>query len=155
MTDARQDDPSARRPVLERLAAGRPLLTLGIRGARTADVARMARSAGYDVLWVDLEHSAMPVDCAVQIAASATDLGLEAWVRVPERDYGTIGRLLDGGASGIIAPRVETAEDAQQVVAASCFPPRGQRSQIARLPRYGFRRLPAAELMQREDRATS
>ena len=130
------------RRLLERLAAGEPALTVGIRAARTADVARIAHAAGYAALWVDLEHSSMSIDCASQILASAFDLGLEAWVRVPEQDYGVIGRLLDGGATGIIMPRVESAEEAAAVVTAVRFPPRGQRSQIARLPQFGFERLP-------------
>jgi 2-keto-3-deoxy-L-rhamnonate aldolase RhmA len=141
--------------VLRRLADGETLLSLGIRNARTAEIVRIAKTAGFGVVWIDLEHSSISVDCAVQIAASAADLGLEAWVRVPERDYGVIGRLLDGGATGIVVPRVETAAEARQVVDAARFPPRGQRSQIAHLPQVGYRRIPAAELMQAADRATT
>jgi 2-keto-3-deoxy-L-rhamnonate aldolase RhmA len=149
------EESAAPSAVLELLKAGQPVLSLGVRGARTADIARLARSAGYGVLWVDLEHSSMSIDCAAQILASAFDLGLEAWVRVPERDYGVIGRLLDGGATGIIVPRVESAEEAARAVTASRFPPRGQRSQLARLPQFSFVRLAAAELMERADRLTS
>src|SRR5882672_10710498 len=133
------DLPSTRdNAVLQRLAQGEPLLSLGIRNARTAEIVRIAKSAGFGLVWVDLEHSSISIDCAVQIVASAADLGLEAWVRVPERDYGVIGRLLDGGATGIVAPRVETAEEAQKVVNAARFPPRGQRPQIAHLPQVGY-----------------
>ena len=142
-------------PVLRGLAQGEPLLSLGIRNARTAEIVRIAKTAGFGVVWIDLEHSSISVDCAVQIAAAAADLGLEGWVRVPERDYGVIGRLLDGGVTGIVVPRVETAAEARQVVDAARFPPRGQRSQIAHLPQVGYRRMPAAELMQAADRATT
>jgi 2-keto-3-deoxy-L-rhamnonate aldolase RhmA len=141
--------------VLERLARGEPLLSLGIRNARTAEIVRIARTAGFGIVWVDLEHSSISIDCAVQISATAADLGLEAWVRVPEREYGVIGRLLDGGVTGIVAPRVETAEEAQQIVNAARFPPRGYRSQIALLPQIGYRKLAAAELMAAADRATT
>jgi 2-keto-3-deoxy-L-rhamnonate aldolase RhmA len=141
--------------VLRSLAAGEPLLSLGIRNARSAEIVRIAKTAGFGLVWIDLEHSSISIDCATQIAASAADLGLEAWVRVPEREYGVIGRLLDGGATGIIAPRVETAAEAQRVVDAARFPPRGHRSQIAHLPQAGYRRLPAADLMQVADRATT
>ncbi len=133
--------------VVERLARGEPLLSLGIRNARTAEIVRIASTAGFGIVWIDLEHSSISIDCAVQISATAADLGLEAWVRVPEREYGVIGRLLDGGVTGIVAPRVETAEEAQQIVNAARFPPRGYRSQIALLPQTGYRKLPAAELM--------
>src|ERR1700674_2246492 len=141
--------------VLERLARGEPLLSLGIRNARTAEIVRIASTAGFGIVWIDLEHSSISIDCAVQISATAADLGLEAWVRVPEREYGVIGRLLDGGVTGIVAPRVETAEEAQQLVNAARFPPRGYRSQIAHLPQVGYRKLPAAELMTAADRATT
>jgi 2-keto-3-deoxy-L-rhamnonate aldolase RhmA len=141
--------------VLRSLAQGEPLLSLGIRNARSAEIVRIAKTAGFGQVWIDLEHSSISIDCATQIAAAAADLGLEAWVRVPERDYGVVGRLLDGGATGIIAPRVETAAEAQLVVDAARFPPRGHRSQIAHLPQAGYRRLPAAELMQVADRATT
>ena len=142
-------------PVLQRLAQGEPLISLGIRNARTAEIVRMAKTAGFGLVWVDLEHSSISIDCAVQIMASAADLEMEAWVRVPERDYGVIGRLLDGGATGIIVPRVETVEEARQIVNAARFPPRGQRSQIALLPQAGYRRMSAADLMRCADRATT
>ena len=141
--------------MLQRLAQGEPLLSLGIRNARTAEIVRMAKTAGFGLVWIDLEHSSISIDCAVQIIASAADLGLEAWMRIPERDYGVIGRLLDGGATGIIAPRVETAEEAQRVVNAVRFPPRGQRSQTALLPQAKYRRMSAAELMRCADLATT
>ena len=150
--DAADRQPSA---VLRGLAAGELLISLGIRNARTAEIVRIAKTAGFGVVWIDLEHSSISVDCTVQIAAAAADLGLEAWVRVPEREYGVIGRLLDGGVTGIVVPRVETAAEARQVVDAARFPPRGQRSQIAHLPQVGYRRMPAAELMQAADRATT
>src|SRR5207245_92045 len=86
VTNTMPEQPAARSAVLERVRAGQPVLTLGVRGARTADIVRLAKSAGYGVVWVDLEHSSMSIDCAAQILASAGDLGLEAWVRVPERD---------------------------------------------------------------------
>ena len=140
-------------PVLARLAAGEPLLSLGVRNARTGDIARMASASGYDVVWIDLEHSSMSVDVAAQIAATAHDLGVAAWVRVPEREYGVIGRLLDGGATGIIVPKVETADEARLIADACRFPPRGQRSQIGLLPQHGFARMPAAELTRRADEA--
>src|ERR1700693_2817493 len=67
--------------VLQKLARGEPLLSLGIRNARTPEIVRIAKTAGYGIVWIDLEHSSISIDCAVQISATAADLGLEAWVR--------------------------------------------------------------------------
>jgi len=155
MSDQAQTVRHGESTVLERLARGEPLLSLGVRNARTAEIVRIARSAGFGIVWIDLEHSSISIDCAVQISATAADLGMEAWVRVPEREYGVIGRLLDGGVTGIVAPRVETAEGAQHIVNAARFPPRGYRSQIALLPQVGYRKVSAAELMAAADRATT
>jgi len=148
-------EPCRENAALQRLAQGVPLFSLGIRNARTAEIVRMAKTAGFGMVWIDLEHSSMSIECAVQIIASAADLGLEAWARVPEREYGAIGRLLDGGATGVVAPRIETAEEAQNIVNAARFPPRGQRSQIALLPQAKYRRMSAAELMRCADLATT
>lgn len=135
--------------VIALLAAGKPVVQLGIRNARTAEIIRMASGAGYDLIWIDLEHSSMSIDCAALLAATTTDLGMISWVRVPEREYGVIGRLLDCGTSGIISPKIETAQAARLAVDACRFPPLGQRSAIAILPQYGYVRMPAAELNSR------
>lgn len=132
-------------PLMQRLARGEPLTAFGIRMARSPDVARLAKASGHQAIWIDLEHSTIPLDVAGAICAVAQDLGLMALVRVPEREYGAIGRLLDTGASGLIFPRVETAEQAADLAAACRFPPHGHRSAIAALPQFGYRRLAAAE----------
>jgi 2-keto-3-deoxy-L-rhamnonate aldolase RhmA len=139
---------------LGRLRDGRPTLMLGIRGSRTTDIARVAQSTGHHAILVDLEHSTMPVDIAAGICAVAADLGVMPLVRTPEREYGAIGRLLDGGALGVVAPRIETVEEAKTVVRACRFPPRGQRSQLASVPALGMRPTPAGVLNPTLDAAT-
>lgn len=130
--------------VVGRLNAGVPVLALGVRSSRTPDIARLAKASGHDVIWIDLEHSAISIDAATQICAAALDIGLTPFVRIPEREYGVIGRLLDGGAVGIMAPRIETADQARDLVAACRFPPIGHRSAIGTLPHVGYQKLPVA-----------
>jgi 2-keto-3-deoxy-L-rhamnonate aldolase RhmA len=139
---------------LARLRGTDPVLMLAIRSGRTADVVRIARSTGHHAVMVDLEHSTMPLDVAASLCGCAADLGLFPFVRVPEREYGAIGRLLDCGAQGIIAPRVETAAEAATVARACRFAPRGQRSQLATVPQFGLRPTPAATLNPALDDAT-
>ena len=68
-------------------------------------------------------------------------------VRVPALDASLIGRVLDGGALGIIAPQVESAADAARVVACCRHPPRGRRSYAGGQAALGYRDLPQAEAM--------
>jgi len=98
-------------------------LACAVRALRT--IARIARATGHQAIWIDLEHSTIPIDTAASICAVAMDIGLASLVRVPEREYGVIGQLLDSGVLGIIAPRIESVEEAQDVVAACRFPPLG------------------------------
>lgn len=128
---------------LERLRAGELTLMLGVRSARTADVVRTAASSGHHAVMLDLEHSTMSLDTAAALCASAADLGLVPFVRVGEREYAGVGPLLDGGAQGIVAPRVEDAEQARTLARACRFPPRGQRSQVSSTPWSGMRATPA------------
>lgn len=139
---------------LGRLRGGEPTLMLAIRSSRTADVVRIAKSTGHHAIMVDLEHSTMPLDVAASLCATAGDLGLFPFVRVQEREYGGIGRLLDGGAQGIVAPRVEGAAEAAAIARACRFAPRGQRSQLATVPQLGMRPTPAATLNPALDDAT-
>jgi 4-hydroxy-2-oxoheptanedioate aldolase len=142
------------RALVERLNQRIPVAALGIRGARSADVARIARSSGHHAIWVDLEHSTMPIDTAALICAAALDLGLAPFARIPEREYGVIGRLLDGGVLGIIAPRVETVAEAQDIIAACRFPPLGHRSAIATLAHVNFEKMSASQFNQTMNQAT-
>lgn len=137
----------------DRLRAGDPCYTLGIRTARSADFVRMAATAGYDAIWIDLEHSTIPLDTVAKMAATARDLGLEAWVRTPEGDFGVIGRILDGGASGLIIPQIETAEDAQKAVSYCRYPPEGSRSHNALTSSFGFRRIAPRERAEAANRS--
>jgi len=141
-------------PFLARLRNGQPTFMLGIRQARTTDICRIAKSTGHHAILVDLEHSTMSLDTAAALCATAGDLGLTPFVRVPERAYGDLGRLLDGGAHGIVAPRIETAAEARTIAVACRFPPRGRRSQLASVPQLGMRPTPATELNPAMDRAT-
>ena len=142
------------RGFLDRLRGGELTLMLGIRSSRTTDVVRIAQAVGYHSIMVDLEHSVMPLEAAAQMCATAADLGLTPFVRTPEREYGAIGRLLDCGARGIIAPRIASAEEASAVARACRFPPRGQRSALTMVPQLGMRPTPAHMLNPALDQTT-
>lgn len=87
----------------------------------------MIGHAGYDFVVLDLEHLLVSPD-QLQHAIRACELGgCEPWVRVPEVDGKLIGRVLDAGATSIVIPRLETAEQARYAVNAARFPPLGQR----------------------------
>lgn len=97
-----------------------------------------------DFVAFDCEHGPREISVLHQHVLTARAHGLETLVRLPFADSDTVLRALDAGASGIIAPRVSTADQARSAVAAASYPPQGVRGFATYTPagRYGLQ--PAA-----------
>ncbi len=98
--------------------------------------------SGLDFVLVDNEHGPGNVlTVANQLrAANGTDTTLV--VRLPWNDHVMIKKLLDVGVESIMVPMVENAEEAEAVVSAVRYPPRGIRGIAhtdARASEYGFK----------------
>lgn len=115
-------------PALDSLHAGKLSLGIGLRIVRGVEIARLLKAAGYDFMFIDLEHGTMPLDLAAQVATAGLDAGISGVVRVPRGQYAMATRLLDNGASGIVIPHVDTADEAREIVSALKYPPIGHRS---------------------------
>lgn len=111
-----------------RMAAGELVLCATVRYSRTVEIAQIARLAGYDALYCDLEHSTLALDHVAQIAQTAALAGVVPFARVPSHDHDWISRVLDGGCHGVIVPHVDDAKAARACVEASRYPPLGTRS---------------------------
>lgn len=138
----------------QRLERGELSLGVGLRQARTVDTGKIMLEAGFDWLFIDMEHNTMGIDVATQIAVAAQDAGITPLVRVPGHEPFHASRALDGGAQGIVAPHVDTAEQAAQVVSACRYPPHGKRSVTGALPQLDFRSLSVGEATEAVDEAT-
>jgi len=134
-----------RNPVKERLAAGQLAIGVAILHARSVHIAKLMAAAGFDFLFIDLEHGAMSLDTAGQISVAALDAGIAPLVRVPGFEHHHAASALDAGALGVVIPHVDTAEVARQMVRHCRYPPEGARSIAGAPPQLGYRALPAAE----------
>lgn len=132
-----------RNTVREKLARDEVVASMTVRLVRGVEIARIAVTAGFDTLYVDVEHSSFSLDTTGQICMAALSAGITPLVRVATWD--TIGRVLGGGALGVIVPHVRSAEDARQAVRAARFPPLGDRSAGGALPALQYRSVPAAQ----------
>jgi 4-hydroxy-2-oxoheptanedioate aldolase len=88
----------------------------------------IAADAGWDSVMIDQQHGVGGETELAGCLTAAKAAGVPAMVRVAELDFGLIGRALDAGAQGIMAPMMDTAEDAARLVQAVKFPPLGRRS---------------------------
>jgi len=141
-----------RNHVKEKLARGEVVASMTVRLVRGIEIARIAKTAGFDSLYVDMEHSSFSLETMGQICMAALEAGVTPLVRVP--GVGDVQRILDAGALGIIAPHVENAAEARAYVRAAKYPPLGERSNAGPLPHLQYRSFPAAQAYAAIDAAT-
>jgi 2-dehydro-3-deoxyglucarate aldolase/4-hydroxy-2-oxoheptanedioate aldolase len=93
------------------------------------DVAELTARHDYDFVVVDMEHAPTDVNDLSDLVRGVDAAPGEAvpLVRVPGNDEVVIKRALDTGVGGLMVPRIDTAADAEAVVAASTYPPDGIR----------------------------
>ncbi|MFE7416845.1 HpcH/HpaI aldolase/citrate lyase family protein [Rhodococcus sp. NPDC057529] len=143
MTDTMREHTQLNR-LRARLDAGTVCTSMVVRYSRSAEIAVMARAAGFDSLYVDLEHAPLTLGETSQICIAAQASGVTPLVRIPPGRLDVIGRVLDGGALGVIVPHVTTAAEARAAVAAASFPPRGVRSAAGATVQLGYSSMPTA-----------
>ena len=141
-----------RNHVKEKLARGEVVASMTVRLVRGIEIAQIAKTAGFDSLYVDMEHSSLSLDTTGQICIAALEAGVTPFVRVP--GVAEVQRVLDAGALGIVAPHVRSAAEARDYVRAAKFPPLGDRSAAGPLPHMRYRSFPAAEANAALDAAT-
>ena len=99
----------------------------------------MMAAGPFDWLCVDLEHTTISIEQCGKIIRVADLAGCPTLVRLSGHDADLIKRVLDAGATGIIAPMVNTAEQARAIVDAATYPPGGKRGVgLARAQGYGI-----------------
>jgi 2-keto-3-deoxy-L-rhamnonate aldolase RhmA len=132
-------------PVKERMRAGDVALGMIVRLARSADIARIAKATGHDFIFIDGQHSLFSLETVGHIAQTALGIGIAPLVRVRSCDDPSTSVILDNGATGIIFPDVNSADDARRAVNACKFPPVGKRSVSGGYPNFDFRPVPLTQ----------
>lgn len=138
-----------------RLEAGETLFTAwsGLPDALTVE---LVASLGLDAVTLDMQHGGHNEDSVLRAIVPVQRAGRHPVVRVPVGRFDMASRALDFGAEAVIAPMVNTVEDAQRFAAAMKYPPVGERSwgpTFAR-PRAGGGD-PAAWLRESNDKTVS
>lgn len=118
-----------------RLAAGERLAGALVR-MPCEEIVEMLAVAGLDFVLIDCEHGPADVGMLRTHLAFADAHGLPVLVRPGEDEHHLAQRALDQGARGIVAPHVESAAQARELVGALRHPPHGRRG-FATYPRVG------------------
>ncbi len=110
-----------------RLRAGETVHT-GWCGLASPVVAELIAREGYPAVTLDQQHGMYDMPSTVAGIAAVRMGGAAPIVRIPVGSFAVASRVLDLGAEGIVAPMINTPDDARAFAAATKFPPIGERS---------------------------
>jgi 4-hydroxy-2-oxoheptanedioate aldolase len=113
-------------PIKKLIREGKPVVGMTV-SVPSADVALQAARAGFDFIWIEMEHSPVTLESARNMILATQSTPLIPIIRVPVNERWTAKRALDAGALGVVFPFTSTPELARQAVAACKYPPLGNR----------------------------
>jgi 4-hydroxy-2-oxoheptanedioate aldolase len=91
-------------------------------------VAELVAGGPFDYVCVDLQHGVATFSELPAMLQAMRAAGRAPVVRVPWNEPAGIMRALDVGASAVLVPMVNSADDARRAASACRYPPAGQRS---------------------------
>jgi 2-dehydro-3-deoxyglucarate aldolase/4-hydroxy-2-oxoheptanedioate aldolase len=111
----------------ERLAKGETVFGCMLQSYGSAEIPRTFAAAGFDYVFIDMEHSAFDLETVQDMIQASLGAGITPIVRVCELLYSLVARLLDSGAQGIMLPRVDDAKKLEEALSWLRYPPIGKR----------------------------
>lgn len=116
-----------------RLAEGGTAVGTMVFEFRTPAMPAVCAAAGADFVIFDQEATGCSIETLATLMAASRGIDTAALVRVPTAQPHLLSRPLDVGAAGIMVPTVESRAQAEAIVAATKYPPDGNRGVISGL----------------------
>ena len=113
--------------IKEKLANGQPVIG-GTIDTPDPDIYRAMAGAGFDYLWIEMQHSPLTFQEVARMIWAGRDLPAVPFIRVPDATEGDIQKAADVGALGIVVPMVVEADKVRAAVRFANYPPTGVRS---------------------------
>lgn len=122
----------------ERLAADEVTITAwsGVPDALTVE---LLAGQPFDAVTLDMQHGGHHEDSVLRSILPVQKAGKPVLVRIPVGRFDMASRALDFGADAVIAPMINSVDDARKFAASMKYPPVGERSwgPTFGAPRYG------------------
>jgi 2-dehydro-3-deoxyglucarate aldolase/4-hydroxy-2-oxoheptanedioate aldolase len=136
------------------LGASRLLVGTMLAELRQISAMQLLANAGFDFVIIDNEHGAFSIETIADLSRTARILGVTPFVRVPDLAYPYLAQALDGGAQGIMLPRVTGPEQVHAALEIVKYPPLGKRGCAFNRGHTDFRPGPLAENMAKANDET-
>jgi 2-keto-3-deoxy-L-rhamnonate aldolase RhmA len=138
----------------ERLQRGETVYGCGLQVYRAPEIPRAFAAAGFDYVFIDMEHGSFNLETAHDMIVSSKLAGITPIVRVGEVNYTLCARLLDQGAQGIILPRVEDPAILEEALSWLRFPPMGKRGFGINPTMVDYETHPMPAIIEHQNRET-
>ncbi len=112
---------------MTKLAEGKQVVG-GTVSSADVDVYCAMAGAGFDFLWIEMQHSALTYAQVATMIRTCPGPAIP-FIRVPDANEGDIQKAVDIGALGVIVPMVDTLEKIENAIKFAMYPPLGKRSQ--------------------------
>ena len=139
-------------PVTRALREGRVCVGACTLAFPSGGVGQLFAEAGFSWLYMDMEHSQLTYDGIRDICVASKLAGIVPVAGPTSLADHLVARPLDAGAMGVIAPHVQTADQAADVVRWSRYPPIGSRGLIGFGDLTGFREVDTGEWVKAQNR---
>lgn len=122
--DLRED---GRMNLADRLSSGDTVITAwsAIPDPLTVDA---IAATGFDAVTLDMQHGGHDEASVLRAIPAILRHGKPALTRIPAGRFDMVSRALDFGAEAVIAPMINSVEDARAFAASAKYPPLGKRS---------------------------
>jgi 4-hydroxy-2-oxoheptanedioate aldolase len=110
---------------------------------------------GFDCLWIDLEHQPLGMAEAAGMMRAARVGDMDVMARPAKGEFMRMARLLEAGASLIMYPRCESADEARELVRCAKFPPLGERGFFSASPDNPYSTMPVKDYLEQANEQTT
>ena len=138
----------------QRLRNGEQVLGTMVATFASPDIGKILKGCGFDFFIIDCEHGSFTTREVANIIAVARGAQIPALVRIPEMRREHALKFMEMGASGLLLPNTETAEQARMLVDCAKYAPLGHRGVSLSRPHTDFARVSGAEYMPRANDET-
>jgi 2-keto-3-deoxy-L-rhamnonate aldolase RhmA len=111
----------------QRLQRGDLLLGQMVLELFTPGIGPMLDACGLDFVIYDMEHGRCNIGLLAEMLASCRGSNIVPLARVPDASFAPLSLVLDLGAKGIMVPRVESRQQAEDIVSQAKYAPMGRR----------------------------
>jgi 4-hydroxy-2-oxoheptanedioate aldolase len=97
-------------------------------GLPDPSVSAILAQEDFDAITLDMQHGPITLAEVIRAIPLINAAGKPVIARIPVGEFQNVSKLFDSGVSGVIAPMINTMDDARRLAAYAKYPPLGERS---------------------------